>query len=102
MVEHGVEPDSYMFPFIFIKACAQLGTLQEGRHVRIVHVFLSSIASNTTATFSMPWGPRYAHAKSTLTMELSSGLHPLHTMALNDSTHSAQRPTLVYSTRSAL
>uniref|UniRef100_A0A0E0P5I0 Uncharacterized protein n=2 Tax=Oryza TaxID=4527 RepID=A0A0E0P5I0_ORYRU len=47
-----------MFPFIFIKACAQLGTLQEGRHVRIVHAFLSSITSNTTVTFSMPWAPR--------------------------------------------
>ncbi|KAF0934701.1 hypothetical protein E2562_026446 [Oryza meyeriana var. granulata] len=33
MVEDGVEPDSYTFPFVF-KACAQLGALQEGRQLQ--------------------------------------------------------------------
>lgn len=100
-----------------------------------VHAFLSSIASNTAAAFSMQphlaymstrdvlmnvfslavflsraqwmlrptsWAPRCAHAESALTMELSSGLHPARTMAPNDSTHSAQRPALVYAASSAL
>lgn len=33
MVDDGVEPDSYTFPFVF-KACAQLGALQEGRQLQ--------------------------------------------------------------------
>ncbi|KAL5207703.1 hypothetical protein ABZP36_032138 [Zizania latifolia] len=33
MMEEGVEPDSYTFPFV-LKACAQLGALQEGRQLQ--------------------------------------------------------------------
>ena len=62
-------------------------------------VFLSSAQWTLRPTSKEP---RCAHAESTLTMELSSGLHPSSTMAPNNSRHSRHSPAFVYAARSAL